>query len=224
MLNGKYSKVLTVVLVIAIVGIVGLLVFIGIDWYKVYTTGTRNNDFTKEFDDYINNVQDADQQNAEDNSVVELNIDANSMDDDTATGNGNGGFTYEKMRVIGKIEIPKTKLSCAVYEEATAEAISKGIGMLYGNGINKVGNTVLVGHNYRNGTFFSNNKKLENGDKIYLTDTSGKKVTYVIYKKYTTTTNDFDYAERDTKGKREISLSTCTDDSNNRLIIWAKEM
>ena len=28
---------------------------------------------------------------------------------------------------------------------------------------------------------------------------------------------------RDTAGKKEISLSTCTDDSSKRLIIWAKE-
>ena len=70
---------------------------------------------------------------------------------------------------------------------------------------------------------FSNNKKIEEGDKIYLTDLSGKKVTYTVYKKYKTSTEDFDYAVRDTNGKREISLSTCTDDSKQRLIIWAKE-
>ena len=33
MLNSKYSKVLSVVLVIAILIIIGFLVFIGIDWY-----------------------------------------------------------------------------------------------------------------------------------------------------------------------------------------------
>ena len=31
-----------------------------------------------------------------------------------------------------------------------------------------------------------------------------------------------DYMTRDTNGAREISLSTCTDDSKARLIIWAK--
>lgn len=98
-----------------------------------------------------------------------------------------------------------------------------GIAMLYGPGVNKVGNTVLAGHNYRNGTFFSNNKKLNEGDVIYLTDTSGKRVKYVIYKKYQTDSNDFSYATRTTNGKREISVSTCTDDSSARLLLWAKE-
>ena len=46
---------------------------------------------------------------------------------------------------------------------------------------------------------------------------------YVIYKKYQTDSNDFSYATRTTNGKREISVSTCTDDSSARLILWAKE-
>ncbi len=36
--------------------------------------------------------------------------------------------------------------------------------------LNKPGNTVIAGHNYRNSRFFSNNKKLNIGDKIYVTD------------------------------------------------------
>lgn len=87
----------------------------------------------------------------------------------------------------------------------------------------KYGNTVLVAHNYRNGTFFSNNKKLAVGDKIYITDSTGEKVEYTIYNTYITSDSDFSYATRDTAGKREISLSTCTNDSSKRLVIWAKE-
>ena len=125
--------------------------------------------------------------------------------------------------MVGKIEIPKIKLNCPVLETASDSAIEVAVAVLTGPGINEVGNTVIIGHNYRNGTFFSNNKKLELGDKIYLTDLSGKKVTYTITKKYNTSTEDADYMVRDTKGKREISLSTCTDDSKQRLIIWAEE-
>ena len=46
---------------------------------------------------------------------------------------------------------------------------------------------------------------------------------YTVYKKYETTAQDFNYATRDVNGRREISLSTCTDDSSKRLIIWAAE-
>lgn len=73
------------------------------------------------------------------------------------------------------------------------------------------------------GTFFSNNKKLVVGDKIYITDSTGQKIEYTITKTYTTGDMDFSYATRDTQGKREISLSTCTTDPSKRLVIWARE-
>ena len=70
---------------------------------------------------------------------------------------------------------------------------------------------------------FSNNKKLEAGDEIYITDTDGNRIKYIIYDKQLLAPEDFEYASRDTKGAREISLSTCTDDVNSRLVIFAKE-
>ena len=128
--------------------------------------------------------------------------------------------------MIGTIEIPKTNIKYPIIkqEDVSINSLNVAICNLYGE-LNKLGgNAVLVGHNYRNGTFFSNNKKLEKGDKIYITDSTGKKVTYVIYKKYETSTGDFDYATREVaEDKREISLSTCTDDTKKRLIIWAEE-
>ena len=75
---------------------------------------------------------------------------------------------------------------------------------------------------YRNGKFFSDNYKIENGDTIYITDNSGQRLKYVVYNKYQTTPEDADYMDRDTNGKPEISLTTCTDDSKARIIIWAK--
>lgn len=98
--------------------------------------------------------------------------------------------------------------------------------MLYPNDatkLNKPGNVVLIGHNYNDGRFFSNNDKLKNGDKIYITDNDGKKITYKIYKSYITDNSDAEYMTRKTNGKREISLSTCTDDTKSRLIILARE-
>ena len=53
------------------------------------------------------------------------------------------------------------------------------------------------------------------------TDNDGNKVTYIVYNTYVTTPEDFDYATRPTEGRREISLTTCTDDVKSRLIVWA---
>ena len=233
MFNSKYNKLLTGLLVVAIVTILGILIYVGIDWYKAYTTGGDISDGVDQFDGYVNNtIANKPSNNEENNMVVDIvdpNINVNNTITNTNTNNGgnSGGNTsskpkYKGFNMVGKIEIPKIKLNCPVLETATDSAIEVAVAVLSGPGINQVGNTVIIGHNYRNGTFFSNNKKLEVGDKIYLTDLSGKKVTYTITKKYHTKTEDADYMIRDTKGKREISLSTCTDDSKQRLIIWAE--
>lgn len=235
MFNSKYSKLLTVLLIIAIIAILGILIYVGIDWYKAYTTDADVDTGLDQFDGYVNNIVAKDpKENIVTNTsnVADPVINVNNTSNGNGTGNndssGNSGNTsnkpkYKGFNMVGKIEIPKIKLNCPVLEEATPRAIEVAVAVMYGPGINEVGNTVIIGHNYRNGTFFSNNKKLEQGDKIYLTDLNGKKVTYTITKKYITSTEDFDYAIRDTNGKREISLSTCTDDSKQRIIIWAVE-
>lgn len=231
MFNSKYNKLLTGLLVVAIVSILGILIYVGINWYKAYTTGSEAEEGTGQFDGYVNNIIANKPSNDEENNAVNLidpDINVNNTVTNTNNGGNNGGGTtsskpkYKGFNMIGKIEIPKTKLNCPVLETATDSAIEVAVAVISGPGINEVGNTVIIGHNYRNGTFFSNNKKLELGDKIYLTDLSGRKVTYTITKKYKTSTDDADYMVRDTKGKREISLSTCTDDSKQRLIIWAE--
>lgn len=238
MLNSKYSKVLTIILVIAILIIVGLLIFVGIDWYKAASTGKATDDFFNQFNGYIENTNGNDGSSDFTNNEItnSSNVDLNNIDinaiensnngnqnNNGNNNNNNSGMTINGMQVAGTIEIPKTKVKQPILNNSSAKALENGIAILYGPGVNQVGNTVLVGHNYRNGTFFSNNKKLSEGDKVYITDMSGKKVTYTIYKKYQTDSNDFSYATRNTNGKREISLSTCTDDSSARIILWAKE-
>lgn len=106
--------------------------------------------------------------------------------------------------------------------EYSPKALDTSVVILYGVGLNQVGNTTIAGHNYRNSAFFSKNKELKVGDKIYITDSTGKRLPYTIYDKFEAAENDSDYITRDTQGAIEISLSTCTDDSKARLIILAK--
>lgn len=227
MFNSKYSKLLTAILVIAIIAIIGLLTYIAIDWYKAYTTNTDITDGLDQFDGYINNVISNTETNTVDNTIIDPNIDENVVVENT-TGNTTGDTTtsaptYKGFNMVGKIEIPKTNVEYPVLEEVTPNSIEASIAVLYGPGINQIGNTVIIGHNFRNGTFFSNNNRLSIGDEIYLTDLEGTRIKYTIYKKYITGTDDFDYAVRDTNGKREVTLSTCTDDGSERIIIWAEE-
>ena len=133
--------------------------------------------------------------------------------------------------IIGTIEIPKVKLKCAILNQVTKRSIEIAVAKIYTvNGLNKPGNTVIYGHNYRNDLFFSRNDELTNGDKIYILDEEGTKLTYEIYNIFITTSTDTSFYARtaeETGGKAEITLSTCTDDASTtdrRLIIQAREI
>ena len=216
MFESKYSKVLTVILVIVIIAIIGLLGFLAYDYYQNYI-------ITKDTSEYVDNFQgEVEDGEANDNSIADT--DENPLDnmEDSNTSSSSTKRTYKGFGVVGTMEIPATNFKYPILEKVTKKSIETAVAFLYGSGINQPGNSVIIGHNYRNGLFFSNNKKLNIGDKIYITENSGKKLTYTIYNKFETTPEDASFYQRDTGGKPEVTLSTCTDDSSARLIIFAK--
>lgn len=129
---------------------------------------------------------------------------------------------YSKFASVGKIEIPKTEVNLPILEQVTVDGMKEAPCLLYSTGeLNQNGNNLIVGHNFRNNTIFSNNQKLNLGDKIYITTLDGNKVEYTIYDKFITTAEDVSYIKRDTNNKPEITLSCCTDDDEYRIIILA---
>lgn len=218
MFESKYSKLLTVILVIVILGIIGLLGFLAYDYFQ-------NSMITKDTSDFVDDFQGEVADGSADNTGTENNEngeDAFNQIKDAQTSSSSKRRTYQGFGVLGTMEIPKINFKYPVLEKVTKKSIETAVAFLYGSGLNQPGNTVIIGHNYRNGLFFSNNKKLNIGDKIYITDNDGKKLTYTIYNKFETTPEDTSFYQRDTGGKAEVTLSTCTDDSKARLIICAK--
>lgn len=216
MFRTRYGNVLTVILVIVIVLILGLVGWFAYDMYK---QNSANNKAQSAVDDFNKNIR---------RRVTDDNIDGdtdfnigNSVSSNTTLGNKR---TYlENYEVKGIIEIPKTGITYPILSQVTKRSLELAVAILHGPGLNEVGNTVILGHNYRNSLFFSDNDKLASGDEILITDQSGTTVTYEVYRKYETDPNDSEYMTRDTDNKREISLSTCTDDSKARIVIWARE-
>lgn len=155
------------------------------------------------------------------NTVKTSNSTVNTVEKETATSNIVS--QYKGFSTVGKIEIPKTGLSIPILSNVTVKGMEVAPCLLYSTGeLNQKGNNLIVGHNYRNGKIFSNNKNLQIGDKIYITALDGNKVEYTIYSKFIATPEETSYLKRDTSGGPEISLSTCTDDENARLVILAK--
>lgn len=217
MFSSKYSTFLTVLLIIAIVAIVGLLGFWGYDVYKKWNIDKNTSEVIAQFEEEVEAP----------NLESDLSSLVNQVEGVEGSGsNSSGGkrkVTYQGFEVAGTIEIPTINLKYPILTPETKKSLELSVVLRYGVGLNQVGNTVIAGHNYRNGTMFSNVKKLKNGDIIYITDANGLKVKYEVYNVYETTGEDATYMNRDTGGKREISLTTCTDDSKSRTIVWAKE-
>ena len=228
MMENKYRKMLTIILSVVAAGVFGLLGFLAYDVYEKYAIQKANADIIERFDESVQNKENTetntDVTNNEEIPVINVIDTGNNNNNSNNTSNsGNSKVTYKGYNVVGKIEIPSISLSYPILERTTPDSIELAVSVLYGPGPNKVGNTTIVGHNYRNGSFFGNNDKLVLGDEIYITDESGTRLKYNIYNIYETTPDDSDFITRDTAGKREISLSTCTDNSKARLIIWAVE-
>ena len=96
--------------------------------------------------------------------------------------------------------------------------------MFWGVYPNEIGNLSIAGHNYRNKRFFSKVPTLKIGDRIKITDASGKKVNYTVFDKYEVSPKNTDCIN-DVPGKenkRVVTLITCTNDSKKRVIVKAE--
>ena len=71
---------------------------------------------------------------------------------------------YKGFATVGKIEIPKISVDTPILNQVTVKGMENAPCLLYSTGdLNQDGNNLIVGHNYRNGTIFSNNKYLNIG-------------------------------------------------------------
>ena len=227
MFESKYSKALTIVLVVVILVIVILLGCLSYDYIKKYNTSKQASDFVENYEGNITTSND----NSSNENIIQENVTLDSTNEtpisSSTSGTTSGKKKYKNFTVVGTMKIPAINLEYPIVEEVTTKSLETALVALYPNGdnLNQVGNTVVIGHNYRNGMFFSNLKKLTNGAKIYVTDYSGKTVTYQVYNKFEASSTDTSFYTRDTAGLAELTLSTCTDASNDqRTIIFAKQI
>ncbi len=228
MFNSKFSNMLTVVLIVSIVLIIALIGFFGYSIYNKYYINHKADEVVDLFQQQTStqkpNNSNKNNTTLEDGNIVIGGVtEGNSIYGDQQSTSG-GQVQYGGYNVIGTISIPKIKIEYPILDKPTSKALQLSIVYLTGPGINKVGNTVLQGHNYKNGLFFSNLSKLSKGDIIYLTDSSGAKMKYAVYENTNKRGDDASFYNRDTAGFREVTLSTCTSDAEIRTVIFAREV
>lgn len=129
---------------------------------------------------------------------------------------------YRGYQTVGKIEIPKLGIEKYILAETTEESLKAAVTKTYGPKANEIGNFCISGHNYVQ--TFGRLKELEIGDKILLTDTYNREVTYQVYKTYKVNPTDTSCLSQETNGEREITLITCTLGAIKRNIIKAIEV
>ena len=224
MLQSKYGNLLTIILILVIVIILVIGGILIARWYKGEKIKKENERVISQITEDASTLPE--ENTSEGNIVMPELTDISSQ---TGTSSGSTGGTKKKVYlnnfvVAGYIEIPKTGIKYAILEKSSVKALETAVAVAYPSNpkLNTPGNVVIQGHNYRNGKFFSNNKKLQIGDKIKITDTANKTLTYTIYEIFETTPEDAVYFTRDTGDNIEVSLSTCTDDGKGRLVILAR--
>ena len=153
MVNSKYSKVLTIILIIAIIPLLGLLIFIGIDLYKAYTTNSNEADSDSQFNGFIANTDiDTDSNKiATNNTQFQNNVVQNNESTDPLTPTKkDNDFTYAKeyIKIIDefKSEYNNEEIICDLIYFNDDDIPDLVIGIL---------NTNVSLYMYKNGTVYN---------------------------------------------------------------------
>ena len=130
---------------------------------------------------------------------------------------------FNGYKVSAKLYIPKINLETYVLEKYSKQALLTSVTKFYGGEPNQIGNFCIAGHNYGTSNMFQNLKNLSINDEMFLNDTNGNKGKYIIYDIYKVLPNQTQCLSQQTNGKVELTLITCTLDSEKRIIIKARK-
>jgi len=130
---------------------------------------------------------------------------------------------YSGYKVDSRLEVPKIKLKTNVLTEYSTEGLEKCASKYYGPEANGIGNYCIAGHNYNQKNMFNHLIDLKIGDSLFLTNNKSGIVEYEIYDIYKVKPQNVEPLSQKTNGKKEVTLVTCCNYSNDRLIIKAKE-
>lgn len=125
--------------------------------------------------------------------------------------------------VLGKIRIKKINIYQPILKENTKKAYDASVVKISGPNLNEKGNVAIGGHNFMRGNFFIKINRLVDGDKVTITDLSGRSIDYYVYKYGVTTVDDASYlAQPENSEDRIITLVTCTKGGEERYYVKAK--
>lgn len=126
--------------------------------------------------------------------------------------------------IIGKLEIEKINLKYTILSSSTDDYLDMSICRFAGPLPNEIGNLCIAGHNYINSDFFGRLKELNIGDNLKVYDLQNNFLEYTISNIYETAATDLSCTSQDTNGNKQVTLVTCNNITNKRLIIVANKI
>ena len=139
----------------------------------------------------------------------------------TSTYTAPNGKKYE---TIGVVKIPKLNITYPILSQTTDALMKVAPCKFHGASPNEVGNLCIIAHNYRRkGVFFSDVPDLKNGDIVEIQDLSERTIQYEVYDVHIVMPDNVSDTSQKTNGRKEVTLITCTDNSEQRVIVRCKE-
>lgn len=130
----------------------------------------------------------------------------------------------KKYETIGVVRIPKFNITYPILSKTTDALMKVSACKFHGANPNEVGNLCIIAHNYRrSGVFFSDVPKLVVGDIVEIQDLSQRTIQYEVYDVHTVLPDNVADTTQKTNGRKEVTLITCTNDSEQRVIVKCKE-
>ncbi len=155
--------------------------------------------------------------NAElDNQIIEP---TNKITTQTYTASNGTTYTVEAI-----LNIPRLSINYPIISETSEELLKISLNKYWGPGPNEVGNYCIVGHNYKNKKMFGRLNEIVSGDTVELTDMDGNTLKYTVYDKYVVDPTDVACTSQLTNGNKEVTLITCTNYGQQRLVVKARAM
>ena len=127
-------------------------------------------------------------------------------------------------KIEAVVSIPSLDINYPVISDTSEELLKISVNKYWGPAPNQVGNYCIVGHNYKSKKMFGRLSEISNDDIIELTDVNDNTVRYSVYDRYVVEPDDVECTSQLTNGKKEITLITCTNYGQQRLVVKAREI
>lgn len=197
----KTKKSRTIINFILVILIFGIITYLRIENYSEKNIKQANNYEVKNVVTSTNNIKENEKVYSKEEVIKE----------------------YKGYEVDSKLEIPKIELETYILKDFSKETLNISVTKFWGCKPNTIGNYCIAGHNFKNKNMFHNLKKLKRNDNLFIIDNKVGKVEYEVYDVYKVFPEDTSCLEQETNGKKEVTLITCTSDSEERIIIKAVE-